>query len=112
MQFENLKCGDSFFYTNALLPEQVEILAHFTFADILCLVDPSFNATQIQPFVFLTPGANNTKSHCTTNFDLSHWRLSIDPSKITKMPTTTEAYTTEFVAPTDEVEDQSVSREP
>lgn len=111
MQFQSLKCGDSFFYTNALLPDQIEILTHFTFADILCLVDPLFNTAKIQPFVFLTPGVNNTKEHCTTAFDLTHWKLSIDPSKSTKMPSTTEAPTTNFVAPTDEVADLSVSRE-
>ena len=111
MQFESLKCGDSFFYTNALLKDQIEIIAQYTFGEILCLVDPSFNASQIQPFVFLTPGINNTKEHYTTTFDLTNWKLSIDPSKITKMPSTTDAATTKFVAPNDEVADLSLTRE-
>lgn len=111
MQFQSLKCGDSFFYINDHLPSQIEILTHFTFSDILCLVDPSFNTAKIQPFVFLTPGVNNTKEHCTTTFDLTHWKLSIDPAKSTKMTSTTEAPTTNFVAPTDEVADLNVSRQ-
>jgi hypothetical protein len=30
----------------------------------------------IQPFVFLTPGENNTKEACSSSLDLSHWKLA------------------------------------
>jgi hypothetical protein len=49
----------------------------------------------IQPFVFLTPGENNTKEACTSSLDLSHWKLA----EKSNFPTFSSGGFNEFQAP-------------
>lgn len=56
----------------------------------------------IQPYVFLTPGENNTVEACTGSFDLEGWKLSVDPnSEVTDVPTNSPDNSTVFNVPTE-----------
>jgi hypothetical protein len=55
----------------------------------------------IQPFVFLTPGVNNTKEACSGFLNLEDWKLSVDPNvKVTETPVIPEN-TTAFEVPSE-----------
>lgn len=59
---------------------QIDFVDSLSFKDILCLtVD---NLPEIQPFVFLTSGVNNTKEACNTAFHLEGWELISDSNQI------------------------------
>lgn len=94
-QFKKVKCGDPFFYTNALtkgeqkfsskvffefsyffISDQIDIIDKISFQDVLCLTVPDL--PPIQPDVFLTPGENNKKEACSIKLDLKDWKLSFD----------------------------------
>lgn len=90
LQFSRTKCGDAWFYTNALdegffalffnyfwlsfvILDQISLINEFSLSNVLCLIAPEM---QVQGFVFLTPGGNNTLEPCKSNLDLSEWKLA------------------------------------
>lgn len=79
-QFKNIKNGDPYFYTNALASDQIDFVDHILFKDIICAAQPDFPL--IQPFVFLTPGENNTLEACTDSFKLDLWKLSVNENNL------------------------------
>lgn len=81
--------------------DQINFVDQFAFKDILCLTIPDL--PNIQPFVFLTPGQNNTKEACTSSLDLTDWKLITNPeSPVTEVPPITPDDITEFELPNDE----------
>lgn len=66
----------------------------------------------IQPFVFLTPGENNTKEACSGSLNLEDWKLLFDPNtKVTELPFMQFDNTTDFVVPS-EVSTEAPNSEP
>jgi hypothetical protein len=55
------------------------------------------NLPQIQPYVFLTPGENNTKETCVGSLNLQGWKLSKNPD----VPMFSSEDITEFELPTE-----------
>lgn len=61
----------------------------------------------MQPYVFITPGPNNTAEACTTEFYLDDWKLLVDPESPPVDPTTTATPTTAFTVPHDFYDDST-----
>lgn len=53
--------------------DQIALVNEFSFSDVLCLIAPEM---QVQGFVILTPGRNNTIEACKANLDLGEWKLA------------------------------------